>query len=172
MEMSYVLNMLLMTSLSNSNLQSRGKCAIFFFTDITMGRLAVLKPPPVLTHLALVALPSALGCVPFWNGSTPGCDAHVASRGCSTENTIGNHVKMCFLEEFPMLSTQKFLDRLDISEGITFLAGFQWTQIQTETGRTKNGSKQSLVVMHLCLKVDGLLNWFIFKIVQCFLFHL
>jgi len=39
----------------------------------------------------------------------PGCDAHAACRGCSMENTIGNHVKMCFLEDFPMLSTQIFL---------------------------------------------------------------
>lgn len=87
-----------------------------------------------------------------------GCDAHTASRDCSMQNTTGNYVKMYFLEEFPMLSTQVFLDSLEIPEGITFLAGFQWTQIQTETRRTKNGSKQSLFIMDLCLKVDGLLN--------------
>lgn len=73
------------------------------------------------------------------------------------QNTTGNHVEMCFLEEFPMLSTKIFRGSLEIPEGITSLARFRWTQIQTKT-RTKNGSKQRLVVMDLCLKADGLLN--------------
>lgn len=50
------------------------------------------------------------------------------------------------------------ISRLEIPEEITFLAGFQQFQIHTETRRTKNGSKNSLVFIDLCLKVDCLLN--------------
>lgn len=152
--MSWIL--LWVTSASNSNLQSRGKCPPFLLLSV---EVLVLESPPVLRHLALVALASVQGWVPSRNGLPPGCGARTASR-----DTTGNHVKMFVLQEFPMLSTQTFLDSMEIAEGITFLAGFQWTQIQTETGRTRNGSKQSLVVMDLCLKVDGLLNWFIWRL--------